>query len=293
MNPIQSKFCFCTLAFGKRYRLLALLLAKDIEKYSPGTSFIVLTDKPNDFVKQSNIKAFKHQPTSVKFYHDKRFAVAKALSMFNSCIFIDADMRILAPVPSDMTWLQEPGIKARSCDIMPIKYTNITDGTANKKLCKEYKVTKKAAQKLNVDAEWEKITFVHEYLFSVTKDSGKETDFIKQWGILAPYYELNGVYDGEGNVVGLAAAKAGINISWSQMDGLSFFKEQTMVVRLRKGQVKMEDVAIYFEEQRKIEYSERSVLETIAVKSQKVIRALYRLIHLRLKSLFNPIFYYL
>ncbi len=293
MNQAQSKFCFCTLAFGKRYRSLALLLAKDIEKYSPGTSFIILTDKPSDFVEKSNIKAFKHQATSVKFYHDKRFAVAKALSMFNSCIFIDADMRILAPVPSDMTWLQEPGIKARSCDIMPIKYNNITDGTANKKLCREYRITKKAAQKLNVDVDWEKIKFVHEYLFSVTKDSGKETEFIKQWGILAPYYELNGVYDGEGNAVGLAAAKAGINISWNQMDGLSFFKEQTMVVRLKKGQVKMEDVAIYFEEQRKIEYSERSLVEKIVVKFMKAIRALYTLTNLRLKTIFNPIFYYL
>lgn len=293
MYQIQSKFCFCTLAFGKRYRLLALLLAKDIEKYSPGTSFIVLTDKPDDFMAQSNIQAFKHRATSVKFYHDKRFAVAKALSMFNSCIFIDADMRILAPVPSDMTWLQEPGIKARSCDIMSIKYSNITNGTANKKLCREYRITKKAAQKLNVDAEWEKIKFVHEYLFSVTKDSGKETEFIKHWGILAPYYELNGVYDGEGNVVGLAAAKAGINISWSQMDGLSFFKEQTMLVRLQKGQVKMEDVAIYFEEQRKIEYSQRSLVEKIVVKFLKAIRALYTLTNLRLQTLFNPIFYYL
>lgn len=291
MNQIQSKFCFCTLAFGKRYRLLALLLAKDIERYSPGTSFIVLTDKPNDFVEQSNIKAFKHQPTSVKFYHDKRFAIAKALSMFNSCIFIDADMRVLAPVPSDMTWLQEPGIKARACDIMPKKYAKITDRTANKGLCREYKITKKAAQKLNVDAEWEKIKFVHEYLFSVTKDSGKETGFIEQWGILAPYYELNGVYHGEGNAIGLAAAKAGINISWSQMDGLSFFKDRTMVIKLKKGQVKMEDVAIYFEEQRKIEYLERSVLETITVKFIKAIRTLYILINLRFKTLFNPIFY--
>lgn len=42
----ENKFCFCTLALGKKYRALALLLAKDIEKYSPHTSFVILTDNP-------------------------------------------------------------------------------------------------------------------------------------------------------------------------------------------------------------------------------------------------------
>ncbi len=104
-------FCFCTLALGENYCNLALELAKDLEEYSPNTYFIILTDKPQHFHKQTNILAFKHQQQSIGCYHDKRFAIAKALSLFNSCIFIDADMRILAAVPNDLRW--QPGITAK------------------------------------------------------------------------------------------------------------------------------------------------------------------------------------
>jgi len=43
MTQAEPEFCFCSLALGQKYRSLALLLAKDIEKYSPHTSFIVLS----------------------------------------------------------------------------------------------------------------------------------------------------------------------------------------------------------------------------------------------------------
>ena len=104
-------FCFCTLALGENYCNLALELAKDLEEYSPNTYFIILTDKPQYFYKQTNVLAFKHQQKSIGFYHDKRFAIAKALSLFNSCIFIDADMRILAAVPNDLRC--QPGVTAK------------------------------------------------------------------------------------------------------------------------------------------------------------------------------------
>jgi hypothetical protein len=292
MNQIQSKFCFCTLAFGKRYRSLALLLAKDIEKYSPGTSFIVLTDKPDDFCEQSNILAFKHQATSVRFYHDKRFVVAKALSMFNSCIFIDADMRILAPVPNDMAWLQKPGITARVCNLMPKQHSEAITGNVEKKFYQEYLVTKKATSKLNLEKDWDNISYIYEYLFAVTKDCGKEIEFLKKWEIIAPYFEINGVYQGEGNAIGLAAAKAKFPIRGSEMNGISFFKAQTELIRIKKGQSKVEDMAIYFEQQRKLEYPERSFLENITTKLAKGLRIVYTLIALRIKTLRNLNFYY-
>ncbi|MFH7027679.1 MAG: hypothetical protein ACHBN1_20340 [Heteroscytonema crispum UTEX LB 1556] len=288
----EPKFCFCTLAFGKKYRALALLLAQDIEKFSPNTSFVVLTDSPGDFSKQSNVKAFKHKQQGVKCYHDKRFAIAKALSMSNACIFIDADMRILAAVPQDMQWIQVPGIAARACDVMSKKYAKVFNGTADAKLCKEYKVSKKAAQKLNVELENENVKFVYEYLFTVTKDSGKEIEFLKQWEILANYYELNGVYDGEGNAIGLAAAKAGLQTRWSDMEGISFFKDRTELIRIKKGQSKMEEMSIYFEQQKMLEHPNRSILGKVAVKLTKNIGSLYNLVRLRIVTLNNFDFYY-
>jgi hypothetical protein len=292
MNHAQPEFCFCTIAFGKKYRALALLLAQDIEKYSPKTSFIVLTDNSSDFNKQANILAFKHRSQSVKFYHDKRFAIAKALSLFNSCIFIDADMRILAPVPVDMQWIKKVGITARTCEIMPKKYAKVIAGTSSAKFEREFKVTKKAAQKLNLDLENEKVKFVYEYLFAVTKDCGKELEFFKQWETLANYFELNGIYDGEGNAIGLAAAKAGLDVRWSEMDGISFFKDKTELIRIQKGQSKMEDMSKYFEQQKIHEYPKRSLLKKVTAKISQSVTHLYNLARLRIVTLSKFNFYY-
>ena len=144
----KKEFCFCTLACGENYRNLALLLAKDIKKYSPNTFFIILTDCLSDFSQQPNVLVFKYKQQSVKFYHDKRFAIAKGLSLFDSCIFIDADMRILAPVPQYPNWISEPGITARGCENMSKKYAKVLAGNPDAKLLKEFKVAKKSCFKV-------------------------------------------------------------------------------------------------------------------------------------------------
>jgi hypothetical protein len=279
---IQQQFCFCTLALGKVYRALAGLLAKDRELYSPNTAFIILTDSPQEFSKYPQVLAFQHQQQGMKCYHDKRFAIAKALSLFNSCIFIDSDMRILAPVAEDIEWLLEPGISARACMDMPKKFAKAL-GTTNKNFSREIEVIKKAAQFLNLEPEWENVTFVHEYLFSVTKSTGKEIEFLETWSILAKYFELNGVYEGEGNAIGLAAYKAGLPVRWSQMSGISFFNNKTELIKIQKGQSNMDEMLTYFEEHERIAYPKRSILGKIVFKLSKAIMHLYRAIKYRVE----------
>jgi hypothetical protein len=292
MKPQPARFCFCTLAFGNNYRNLALLLAKDLENYSPGTSFIVLTDEPRDFSKQPNVLAVKHQQQSVKLYHDKRFAIAKGLSLFDSCIFLDADMRILAPVPQDMEWIKTPGINARACDTMPKKYAKVLTGGADSKLLKEFKITKNLAKKLNLELDSGNVNFVYEYLFAVTKDEGKEIEFLNQWETIAAYYELNAVYEGEGNAIGIAAAKAELPVRWCAMDGINFFKDRTELIRVQKGQSDMQDMKIYFEQQRKLEYPKYSLMEKLIIKTRKQILYFFYLLRLRIVTLKNFEFYY-
>ncbi|MEH2311265.1 MAG: hypothetical protein V7K35_07650 [Nostoc sp.] len=276
----EQQFCFCTLALGKVYRGLASLLAKDLELYSPNTAFIVLTDDPQEFSKYSQVLAFQHQQQGVKCYHDKRFAIAKALSLFNSCIFIDSDMRILAPVPEYIEWLSEPGISARACMDMPKKFAKALTKT-DKYFSKEIEVIKKAAQFLNLDPECENVTFVHEYLFSVTKSTGKEIEFLETWEILAKYFELNGVYEGEGNAIGLAAYKAGLPVRWSEMSGISFFNNKIELVKIQKGQSNMDEMLTYFQEHGKFAHPKRSLLEKIVFKVSKAIMHVYRAIKYR------------
>ncbi|MEH2445099.1 MAG: hypothetical protein V7K18_04750 [Nostoc sp.] len=276
----EQQFCFCTLALGKVYRGLASLLAKDLELYSPNTAFIVLTDAPQEFSKYSQVLAFQHQQQGVKCYHDKRFAIAKALSLFNSCIFIDSDMRILAPVPEYIEWLLEPGISARACMDMPKKFAKALTKTDNY-FSREIEVIKKAAQFLNLDPECENVTFVHEYLFSVTKSTGKEIEFLETWEILAKYFELNGVYEGEGNAIGLAAYKAGLPVRWSEMSGISFFNNKTELIKIQKGQSNMDEMLTYFQEHGKLAHPKRSLLEKIVFKVSKAIMHVYRAIKYR------------
>lgn len=282
MTKTENSFCFCTLALGKKYRALASLLAKDLDKYSPNTRFVILTDNPHDFSKYSQVLAFKHQQQGVKCYHDKRFAIAKALSLFNSCIFLDSDMRILAPVPEDLPWLMLPGITARACINMPKKFAKVDAGTADARLHREFQFTQKAAQTLNMDAQWEDIKFIHEYLFSVTKESGKELEFLQQWDVLARYFELNGVYDGEGNAIGLAASKAGLPVRWSEMPGISFFNNKIEFVRIQKGQSNIDEMSVYFEEHGKIAHRKRSLPEKVVFKLGEAIMHFYRALRLRI-----------
>ncbi len=278
----EKSFCFCTLALNKKYRDLACLLAKDIETYSPNTCFIIFTDNPQDFSNFPQVLAFKHQQHGVKCYHDKRFPIAKALSMFNSCIFIDSDMRILAPVAEDMEWLQVPGIAARACMNMPKKYAKIFAGTADKKFFQEFELVKKTVQNLQLDAEWENIKFVHEYLFSVTKDSGKEIEFLQQWDTLAKYFELNGVYDGEGAAIGLAASKSGFEVRWSEMSGISFFNNKIEMVKIQKGQSNLAEMSRYFEEHGKIANIKYPIPKKVIFKLGEAIMHFYRSMRLKL-----------
>jgi hypothetical protein len=294
MTQSELEYCFCTLATGPRYRPLALLLAKDIEKYAPKAFLIIYTDNPNEFDKQSNIIAFQHKPQGVKLYHDKRFAIAKALSMYNSCIFIDADMRILAPVPEEMEWLKMPGISARACDVLSKKYVGIFNGTDNStRFIQEFKINSKAAQKLDINfLVDDDVKSIYEYLFTVTKDSGKEVDFLNYWDKIAPYFELNGMYDREGCAIGLAAAKAGLVIRWSNMPGISFFKDRTEKIRIEKGESKFEDVAVYFEQQKMFEHPKRTLVKEVIHKLKKVYEYSSRFFILRLKTLRDFNFYY-
>lgn len=275
----EQSFCFCTLALGKKYRSLACLLAKDIEIYSPGTSFVILTDRPKDFTDYTNVLAFKHHQHHVYPYHDKRFVIAKAISMFDCCLFIDADMRILAQVKQDLEWL--PGITARTgCSIIQ----------HNQKKHKNMELIQKTEQKLNIDLEG--VKFINEFLFAVKKDFGKEMEFLKQWQILAYYFELNGVYDGEGNVMGLAAAKVSFPVRFDQVDRISFFKDKIEKVRIKKGQVDSSEKLIYFEQQKQLEFPQKSIYNKVVTKLNKFIAYVYRSAHLRLLCLKDFNFYY-
>ncbi|MBR8829880.1 MAG: hypothetical protein N5P05_000579 [Chroococcopsis gigantea SAG 12.99] len=276
----KEKVCFCTLALGSNYQELAGRLAGDLQKYSPETALVVLTDNPLRFDGLGNVLAFKHQQQSLGCYHDKKWVLAKALSIFPTCIFIDADMRIYAPLPDNLTW--EPGITGHTV------WHNIPKHNKNQS---QIKLLGEMAHKLDINLE--DTSFVHECLFVVSRDGGKEQEFLRIWGEIAPFFELKGYCAGEGHSIGLAAKKANLEIRQdNKLRELPFFKDKLVLSQLKKGEEISETLSNLIEEQRSLEYSRKTLPERIIKKLLKLILYGYRWLALSVKTLKNYRFYY-
>lgn len=284
MNQQNIDFCFCTFASGKLYRDLVKNLIGDFKKYAPGIPVILLTDKPSDFHDRhnDNLVILGHKRQGILSYHERRFAIAYALSKFNSCMYLDADVRICAPIPDKMLW--SPGITARSCTSLNKHFRERLDKTdpPRPNLLKEFIFYKDTAQKLGLDLEKDPMTFVNEFLFVVTRDNGKEVEFLEQWQKLALYAELNKYHKHPAYAIGLAAAKVGFPIRHDTMDGLDFFDDRIEKVRIAKGQSDPDAKKQYFEDQKTIELSNSSILDKIIKKISKKIEYTYHSLRLKL-----------
>lgn len=209
MSQEQERFCFCTLALGKKYRLLTQQLAKDLEKYSPGTCLVIYTDEPEDFSQINNTLAFLHKQQGILHcYNDKRLVIAEALSRFETVICIDADTRIVDDIPNDIQWI--PGVTVGHREHLITHVNRYTPA--------RLKPITKVASKLDINID--QAEFIGESLVIITQDQGREQEFLKLWGLIGKYLELNGVHAGEGNTIGLAISKMGWKINedgWQQI----------------------------------------------------------------------------
>ncbi|GBE92303.1 hypothetical protein [Nostoc cycadae] len=205
-NYLSQDFCFCILAFRAKYRNLAKELAETLDKHSPGTTLVIGTDQPQEFQNYSNVFAFKLQQTGILHcYHDKRFVIQAALKKFPTVIQIDADTKIIADISPEIRYLE--GLAAGHIE-------NIVEH-AQKYNPERLIYLQKIADKL--DLSLENVSYVGESLFAVTADSKKSEEFIKYWDFIARYLEIHGIHSGEGNAIGMAAAKAGLKVynpSW-------------------------------------------------------------------------------
>ncbi len=199
---MDSQVCFSVLALQPKYQQLAKNLAADVAKFSPGTTLVVGTDNPDAFRDCANVLAFKLKKKGVLHcYHDKRFVIAKALQQFKVVIQIDADTQLIGPLPDSVDL--SAGISGSYLANMVAhseKYNPARLGHL-----------KKLAHKLDLDPN--SIAFVGEALFAISASDQQATEFIYQWDRLARYLELHGLHSGEGNAIGLAAAKSGLAIT--------------------------------------------------------------------------------
>ncbi|WP_199337925.1 hypothetical protein [Nostoc sp. FACHB-280] len=267
---MSNQFCFCTLAVGERYRNHARMMAQDIQQHIPATTLLILTDQPEFFQEFPHVLAFKHRLQSVKGYHDKRFVLEKALSLFESCMFLDSDVRILDGVIGQMNWCS--GITARAGG-------SLQQHLAEMKNPQQIQVVEEIAQKLNINLQ--QVQWLHEFMFAMRRQSGVERKFFQLWQTISYLFELRGIYHGEGCAMGLAAAKVGMTIRFEREDKFPFFKDNIEQVRIKKQQSNLEDKKIYMDVHKNIEYPQRSIFRKLVEKLIKKIVFFYRLLRLR------------
>jgi len=270
---MPTHYCFCTLAVGKRYRLHAKMLAEDLQKNAPDIPLILLTDSPSDFKHLCNVKAYPHRLQSVKGYHDKRFVIEKALESFDHCLFVDADIRVLGPIPESIHF--PAGLVARyGCGI--IKHN--TEG----KIRPAFDPIQAVAEALQLNLK--KVFWFHEFMFLFSKQQGKEKAFFSYWQSIALYFEQQGIYDGEGNVMGLAAAASGLDIHFHRSDFFPCFKDNIQKEKIKQGQADPKAMANEFKIHSAIEYPQRSSLQKVSDKCQAKTSFYRRLISLKVKT---------
>jgi hypothetical protein len=205
--------CFCTLAIHAPYRRRARRLCAD----TAPVPWVVLTDDPAEFA-DLPVRAIRHAPTGpmaidylqrlaptgngdgAAAYHDKRFALQAALQDFETAIFLDADSHVDAlPVidafPSGLA-------------VVPVVRESVAAHLAT---CGPWRLPAfvELARHLLGDPDvLHAAGWCHETCYAVTKD-GKEDRFFWAWERAAAFLQRQGVYSGEGGVMGLAAAYAG------------------------------------------------------------------------------------
>jgi hypothetical protein len=144
-----------------------------------------------------------------------------------------------------------------------------------------------------LDLEADQVKFINEFLFVVTRDAGREVEFLKQWEKLAIYAELNGLHNDPAFAMGLAATKVGFPVRNDVMEGLDFFDDRIEAVRIAQGQSDPEAKKVYFEMQKKLEYPHRSIPQKIMRKIGKSIEYGYHSSRLKTTSLLKDFdFYY-
>jgi hypothetical protein len=277
---MAKHYCFCTLAIGKRYRTHAKLLAADLQKHAPETVLILLSDRPSEFKPYPNVRAFWHRLQSVKGYHDKRFVLKKAMTLFESCIFMDADIRIFGPIPANFPFT--PGL-------VPRYGCGITKHNSADKIRASFMPIQTVARALQLNLE--EVYWFHEFMFLCSRQGGKETEFFKLWDSIATYFESQGIYGGVGNVMGLAAAKAGFDITFHRNDFFPCFKDNIQKENIKAGKASAEAMKAEFEMHRAIEYPRRSLITKIRDKAHQKITFYYRLLRAKINTVKDPQFH--
>ncbi len=218
----SARCCFCTLALGEGYAKLALQLAGDIAKYAPDVRLFVLSDHPGILQGMTNVVVRAHTRRSAMGYNDKLCVIAKALQEFETCIFLDADVRILQPVHLEAS-VFGPGLQAcRPLTWAAVRERHSAGEPAHWK--REFlRMMQMLRQELKVEVPDSQVPHVQEQVFAVSR--GATTNgFLRKWNEVAVLCERKGYFRWEGLTIGAAALLTGMPVVDQAFLGFRFFE---------------------------------------------------------------------
>ncbi len=257
------KYCFCTLALGKKYAYLAKQMAGDLARFAPETKLVVLTDYPEVLESDTNIIPIAHKKRSVLGYNDKLCVVHKSLEIAESCILLDADMRILAPVHLDDS-IFTPGIKAYRIRRWGYSDHQAHSGEADSWKKEDHRTMRLLGKEYNLQQADTEIPFIVEFLVAFTR-SDKLQDFLRAWNDIAVFCEKNGVFIHEGFSIGLAAHLTGYPFCETHFQGFKFFEPWISYQELVDGRLTQEEYDAIYPSIHQYKYKEFQVSKFVSV----------------------------
>lgn len=266
----EKEFCFCTAVYGIEYLRLASLLAEDLQKYSPSSKLIIVTNRPGFFAGQSNVLAIKHRCRGVQPYHERRFAINYGLSFFDTVISIDSDARILAPIAKELSF--KPGLAAKSCCGLQKHMAERLKKPTKERLAQQ-NIICRMAQSVDLDITNSALKFINEFLFAVTKDQGREQEFLRLWGELAILADTLGMHKHPTYAMAMAAVKSGFPVYRDEMPGLEIFDDRVIRWNIQRNKMELTpQIESMLDQQHEIENGKKSITKRISRKVRKVAR---------------------
>jgi len=251
----MSNICFGTLALLPAYRQHARQLAHSLKRVSPRPPLLIVTDEPSDFDDLDGVIVWEfvvHGPFS---YHDKRLVIRYGLENFDTVILVDANLSAVTPFDLPLAW--DPGF----CGLKGMNLTN-----HNRAHGTSYRLPLLSSMAQRIGVELDECEYVEDWLYAVTRDEGREEIFLDAWDMLSKIWtecsaEPRG--SGSGNILSLAARKAGWNCGSQPLDRFSSFlrpvpfsitnySSSKTILSARARSSKL------FDEQRSVSYTEPS-----------------------------------
>lgn len=225
---LSESVCVGTLALGLQYRVHAKLLAFDLLLLHPDIMFIILTDEPDFFCDLHNVIPIKHRSTGIRFcYHDKRFVFEAAFQQFDSCLFVDADSRLVDTINFEellsvdafiVAPIVEPLVEKLELEVFVRKSRFNFNNPLRKR-----RIFEKLSKLMRVDIS--EVAFIQESIFLINKKKCNYGDFLSAWNYCALFTTARLFEFSEGSSIGLSAAYVGANISSLKKGPAWYFKD--------------------------------------------------------------------